>query len=425
MPSASNVSQQDGNGAVVVEVRDLHKWYRMPGHRADTLKGRAVEGFRKGDWHELKVLEGISFDIRRGEFFGVVGRNGSGKSTLLKLLASIYGADSGTIRVAGRVAPIIELGVGFQPELTARENVILNGMMLGLTEKEAAQRFEAVIDFAELHDFVDLKLKNYSSGMQVRLAFATMLQADPDVLLLDEVLSVGDPPFQRKCEEAFRRLKAEGGKTVILVTNQMPMIERFCDRAMLLEGGKIARFGSPREVAEDYTGLVARTEDRSNGGDPAQYRDDSQPEDQKARFVQLQLAGEGTQRTATLDPGEEIRFEATVEASEEVLRPGLQFQIRDGSNTSVVFFPTTVELEETRNILADKRVVIEAAIENKLAPGSYWLSCLLTEVRGGDQTAASNVASIKFRVRESGTQTYGLVTLGHEVHAAAVSEDRP
>src|SRR5215467_10603633 len=165
-----------------IQVEDLHKSFRIPTQRVDSLKERAVHPFSQRDYRELHALDGISFEVHQGEFFGIVGRNGSGKSTLLKLLASIYRADGVTIRIAGRLAPFIELGVGFNHELTARENVVLNGVMMGLTPKEVRARQDAVIDFAELHDFADLKLKNYSSGMLVRLAFSVMLQADADVL---------------------------------------------------------------------------------------------------------------------------------------------------------------------------------------------------------------------------------------------------
>ena len=207
---------------------------------------------------ELQVLRDVSFRVRRGEFFGVAGRNGSGKSTLLKLLASVYRADRGRIRIAGVVAPIIELGVGFQPEMTARENVVLNGVMMGLTPSEARRRFDAVIEFAQLEDFVELKLKNYSSGMIVRLAFAIVMQTDADVLLLDEVLAVGDESFQRRSQESFEEIKRKRSKTVVLVTHGMPDIERYCDRAMLLEQGQIEQIGDPVETARRYIALGER-----------------------------------------------------------------------------------------------------------------------------------------------------------------------
>ena len=199
----------------------------------------------------LRALGGVSFEVRRGEFFGIVGRNGSGKSTLLKILASIYRADSGRVRIAGRLAPFIELGVGFNPELTARENVALNGVMMGLTRREAEQRLDTVLDFAELEDFVDLKLKNYSSGMLVRLAFAVMVQADADIMLIDEVLAVGDANFAQKCMDVFRQ-KRDAGKTLVLVTHDMATVQSFCDRATLLHDGNQLYTGNPEETVLRY-----------------------------------------------------------------------------------------------------------------------------------------------------------------------------
>jgi len=242
---------------LAIQVEGLHKAFRIPTHRVDSLKERAVRPFAGRDYRELRALNGISFDVRQGEFFGIVGRNGSGKSTLLKLLASIYRADAGTIRIAGRLAPFIELGVGFNQELTARENVVLNGVMMGLTPQEARDRLDSVIEFAELEEFADLKLKNYSSGMLVRLAFSLMLEVDADVLLIDEVLAVGDAAFQQKCADAFRDMKAEG-RTVVLVTHEMSSVEQFCDRAMLINNGDIQEIGEPAEVGRACLAAAGR-----------------------------------------------------------------------------------------------------------------------------------------------------------------------
>src|SRR5215208_7740289 len=203
---------------VVIQALGVEKTFHIPHQRVDTFKERALRPINRGGYRELRALRGVSFDVHQGEFFGIVGRNGSGKSTLLKILASIYRADSGRIRMAGRLAPFIELGVGFNPELTSRENVQLNGVMMGLSRREAARRLDAVLDFSELREFSELKLKNYSSGMLVRLAFAVMVQADADVMLVDEVLAVGDAAFARKCMDVFRE-KREAGKTIVLVTH--------------------------------------------------------------------------------------------------------------------------------------------------------------------------------------------------------------
>src|SRR3954462_9666418 len=239
---------------VVIEVRQLDKTFRIPEHRADTIRERATHPFAHRRYRTLRALRDVSFDVHDGEFFGIVGRNGSGKSTLLKILASIYRADAGRVRTAGRVAPFIELGVGFNPELTARENVVLNGVMMGLTPDDMRTRFDRIIEFAELEEFADMKLKNYSSGMLVRLAFSVMMEADADILLIDEVLAVGDASFQQKCADAFHQMK-EQGKTIVLVTHDMATVEKYCHRAALISDGKIQRIGAPGDVARDYLRL--------------------------------------------------------------------------------------------------------------------------------------------------------------------------
>src|SRR5215207_8598421 len=236
---------------VVIEVRGIDKSFRVPEHRIDSLKERAAHPFTRMEYRRLRALRDISFDVGRGEFFAIVGRNGSGKSTLLKILASIYRADAGHVRMAGRVAPFIELGVGFNPELTARENGVLNGVLMGLTMREARRRLDAMLAFAELEDFVDLKLKNYSSGMMVRLAFAVMVQADADIMLVDEVLAVGDAAFAQKCMDVFRE-KRRAGKTIVLVTHDMTTVQTLCHRAMLLHDGELRYIGAPEDAALAY-----------------------------------------------------------------------------------------------------------------------------------------------------------------------------
>jgi ABC-type polysaccharide/polyol phosphate transport system ATPase subunit len=237
--------------APAVSVQDVSKTFRLPHQQYSTLKERVLHPFRSTEYDELHAVQNISVDIAPGEFFGIVGRNGSGKSTLLKCIAGIYGVDTGQIAIAGRLSPFIELGVGFNVDLTARDNVIINAIMLGLSRREAQARFDQVIAFAELEEFVDLKLKNYSSGMLVRLAFATAIQVDAEILLIDEVLAVGDAAFQQKCFEEFFRLKREN-KTIVFVSHDMHSLERFCDRALLMERGVLRQIGDPHEIARAY-----------------------------------------------------------------------------------------------------------------------------------------------------------------------------
>ena len=239
---------------IAISVKHLHKSFRLPTERAWGLKQaifnrlRGVKGYK-----EQKVLNDISFDIHRGEFVGIVGRNGSGKSTLLKTLAKIYFPEKGSVEINGALVPFIELGVGFNPDLTGRENIYLNGALLGFSNKEIDTMYDEIVDFAELRDFMDQKLKNYSSGMQVRLAFSIAIRAKGDILLLDEVLAVGDAAFQQKCNEYFASL--HGNQTVILVTHDMESVKKFCDRAILIEKGKVALDDEPIKVATAYENL--------------------------------------------------------------------------------------------------------------------------------------------------------------------------
>jgi ABC-type polysaccharide/polyol phosphate transport system ATPase subunit len=232
-------------------VQGVSKRFRLPHEQYSTLKQRVLHPRKSRTFSELRALEDVSFDIAPGEFFGIVGRNGSGKSTLLKCLAGIYGVDSGRIAVNGRLSPFIELGVGFHPELSARDNVAINAIMLGLTRKQALERFDEIIAYAELEEFVDLKLKNYSSGMTVRLGFAVAIQVDADVLLVDEVLAVGDVSFQQKCFDQFDKMKREG-RTIVFVTHDMGAVRRFCDRALLIERGEMIDLGDPEVVSAKY-----------------------------------------------------------------------------------------------------------------------------------------------------------------------------
>src|SRR6195952_1395237 len=245
-----------------VLVDGVSKTFQIPREQVHTLKERALHPFRRTGHDDLRALRDVSFAVERGEFFGIVGRNGSGKSTLLKCLAGIYRTDRGQIYVDGRMSTFIELGVGFNMDLAAYANVMLNATMLGLSTKEARKRYDRIIDFAELHDFTDLKIKNYSSGMLVRLAFSVMIQVDADILLIDEVLAVGDAAFQQKCFDEFGRIRRSGA-TVVLVTHEMGAVHRFGDRAMLMENGKVVDIGDTQRVADRYLDLNFSAEARA------------------------------------------------------------------------------------------------------------------------------------------------------------------
>jgi len=239
---------------IAIAVKNIHKDFILPQHKNNSFKQAAVNIVRENNKTTQKVLDGVSFEVKKGEFFGIVGRNGSGKSTLLKLLAGVYTPTEGAIEVNGGLTPFIELGVGFNPELSGRDNVYLNGALLGFNRKQMNKMYDEIVDFAELEQFMDQKLKNYSSGMQVRLAFSIAIKAKNEILIFDEVLAVGDEAFQRKCIDVFETYKAEG-QTVILVTHDMETVRKFCTTALILDTGKILEIGTPQKVAKIYSDL--------------------------------------------------------------------------------------------------------------------------------------------------------------------------
>jgi ABC-2 type transport system ATP-binding protein len=382
-----------------IRVEDLHKSFLIPTHRVDSLKERAVHPFASREHRELRALDGISFEIRQGEFFGIVGRNGSGKSTLLKLLASIYRADAGRIQIAGRLAPFIELGVGFNQELTARENVVLNGVMMGLTPKEMRQRQDAVIDFAELHDFADLKIKNYSSGMLVRLAFSVMLQADADVLLIDEVLAVGDASFQQKCADAFHQMKMEG-KTIVLVTHDMNAVEEYCHRALLLADGKVQFVGNPAEAGRDYLKLNFEASGNSPTGAVAGGSEG-------ALLLDCHIENENGEEVTSIESRDQIRVRTELElTSETASAVHLGFVLTNADGLGVFEFGELMNPEEQGEPYpAGKRFTLLATIENTLAPGRYFLHGGITGAEG-ISTYVENAASF---VIFGGRKTNGVI----------------
>jgi ABC-type polysaccharide/polyol phosphate transport system ATPase subunit len=392
---------------LAIQVEGLHKTFHIPTDRVDSFKERAVRPFRPRDFRELRALNGISFDVRRGEFFGIVGRNGSGKSTLLKLLASIYRADAGTILMAGRLAPFIELGVGFNVELTARQNAVLNGVMMGLTPRQSRERLDAVIEFAELEEFVDLKLKNYSSGMLVRLAFSLMLEVDADILLIDEVLAVGDAAFQQKCADAFHEMKA-AGKTIVLVTHEMSTVEEYCDRAMLIHEGNLERIGDPGQVGRRYLELnfqrLTQTVRHT-------------PETEESTAVQLIAAhveGSADDQVKALERGEDLRLEVEVEALEDFDGLNVGFIVSSADGVGITAFSSPLGGEKSaRPVAKGDRVRIAVRMENRLAPGHYFVHCGINRIYEGT-TALYIHNAIEFVVYGTG-HAGGMIAIDHSI----------
>ncbi len=256
-----------------IEVDHVTKIYRRYARRRQfaTLKSALLSGTIVRDLkpsETFAAVHDVSFQVRAGCTFGVIGRNGSGKSTMLKLVAGITKPTEGRVHVDGRISALIELGAGFHPEISGRENVFINGIMLGLTKREIARRFDEIVEFADLRDFIDAPVKTYSSGMYVRLGFAVAIHVDPDVLLVDEVLAVGDEAFTHKCLDRFADFRRRG-KTILLVTHALPMVERFCDEALWLDAGEARGTGDPRRVVAQYITDVARSEEHELAADDA------------------------------------------------------------------------------------------------------------------------------------------------------------
>ena len=389
-----------------VAIRDVHKSFRLPHQQYMTLKERALHPFRSRTFDELHAVDDVSLDVEAGEFFGIVGRNGSGKSTLLKCLAGIYQIDSGDVNVHGRVAPFIELGVGFNPELTARDNVVINAVMLGLTRRQAKERFDDIIAFAELEEFVDLKLKNYSSGMHVRLAFSIAIQADADILLVDEVLAVGDAAFQQKCFDTFTSLKASG-RTVIFVTHDMRAVEHFCDRAMLIERGRVQSIGDPYAIARAYNELnfghvlhgAGETTGRGHGA---------------AEILACWFETSGGETVTSLAQGEplaicmDVRFHAPLE------QPVFAVSLRNQVRHTIFATSTRWAGTATGDFASGDEVRVRIELENWLAPSRYTATPSVARADADDEAidVREDLASL---ILHGERRTGGIADLPHTI----------
>ncbi|MEK6326332.1 MAG: ABC transporter ATP-binding protein [Actinomycetota bacterium] len=398
---------------IAVEVKDLHKSFRIPSHRVMTLKERAVHPFTRVEYTTLHALRGVSFRVAEGELMGIAGRNGSGKTTLLKLLASIYRADRGQIRIAGTLAPFVELGVGFNPNLSARENVHLNGVMMGMTPREARNRFDKVIEFAELEEFVEMKLKNYSSGMLMRLAFSMMTEADADLMLIDEVLAVGDARFGQKCVDTLERMRKEG-RTILFVTHAMESLKSLCDRAILIEDGILDMDDDPEEVAQRYLQL-----NFSGPARAASATTDGPRVAAASRIGDVWLENSDGERTRDFDHGSPIHLVAQIDVKDEIEQPGFGFEIR-ASDRARVFAVLRQPIRGSNGKLQPgERVRIKATIENPLAPDSYAINCSLWRGTEEDLVDVRHPAA-ELVVR--GDQQLGYVELDWELDCEVESE---
>lgn len=359
------------NKDIAIQVKNVGKTFRIPHEKVDSLRGAFVGALKgKRTFEEFKALDDVSFEVKKGEFFGIIGRNGSGKSTLLKVLAGIYEADKGAVKIDGMISPFLELGIGFNPELSGRDNVYLNATVLGMTQKQIDEKFDAIVAFSELERFIDQKLKNYSSGMQVRLAFSVSIHANRDILLMDEVLAVGDSNFQAKCIREFLKYK-ETGRTVILVSHDTDTIQRYCNRAMLLQDGKVIRAGKPADVVGEYIQRNISEEELRLSPDKVSER--SAPNGKRvAEILHAEFLDGDEKKKQVFKTGEDMFVRIHFRLNEEV--KDLNFGLGIYSQEDVYFSGFSTIRDRVTTDMARKRGYYQVKLKNiPFNEGFYYL----------------------------------------------------
>ncbi len=432
-----------------IKVDNVSKTFKIPHEKVSSLRGVFVSKLKgtSTSYETFKALDGVSFEVKKGEFFGIIGRNGSGKSTLLKVLAGIYRPNHGKIHIDGLIAPFLELGIGFNPELSGRDNVYLNATVLGLTEKEIDEKFDKIVAFSELERFIDQKLKNYSSGMQVRLAFSVSIHANRDILLMDEVLAVGDSNFQSKCLDEFAKYR-ELGRTVILVTHDIGVVQRYCDRAMLLRSGKVEMIGEPQEVgnlyieqnmsdeerrmaAEEKARMkeAAKTEKRRIHEEKVRQKEEEErqrhlskkqkEEEERIRQRELREAAEKERNRSVnitqvefqnengevkniFQTGEQITVVVSNDIRKELENPIFGIVVREAFSKVPVFVTNTRFLKVKTGIVSVGTRKVSYVIENFFGTGKYTVSPAVADKNGAtfydwnDDMASMKIVNTKF-----------------------------
>lgn len=368
-----------------VVVKDLYKTFKLPHDQHNGIKQAVVNVFRGKRGYELQhVLNDVSFEIKKGEFFGIVGRNGSGKSTLLKLLAGIYVPDKGLVQVNGSLTPFIELGVGFNPELTGRENVFMNGALLGFDRSQMEEMYESIVDFAEINDFMDQKLKNYSSGMQVRLAFSIAIRAQSDILLLDEVLAVGDAIFQKKCYDYFKQLKKEK-RTVIFVSHDIKALQEYCDKGILINDGQLIAEGKIDDIINEYVDILIKKEagQEDTGSNIEESSGRHGTGKIKVGSIDVSSAEPDRQGAIFTDKDKELSVTVTYKAREDVEEPVYGITIYDSAGERV-FVTNNMWLDMTvKGVKKGQDVTVTWKIPNAFNTGTFKITPAVANAGGG------------------------------------------
>jgi ABC-2 type transport system ATP-binding protein len=380
---------------VAVKISDIHKEFILPQHKNTSFKQTVVNIVKQNNKITQKVLDGVSFEVNKGDFFGIVGRNGSGKSTLLKLIAGVYSPTAGEVQLHGGLTPFIELGVGFNPELSGRDNVFLNGALLGFDRKQMAAMYDEIVEFAELGPFMDQKLKNYSSGMQVRLAFSIAIKAKNENLIFDEVLAVGDEAFQRKCLDVFEKYKAEG-QTVILVTHEMGTVKKFCNRAALINEGNLVKVGNPREVADLYSELnqvqINRETEQKN-------------KLQASSTIKIDILNTKMKPHHSFDVGEEVVFDVSWKDSSDTESIGIDIFKESGEHITGI--------NSLESIDSFSRSGATLTVKLDISPGKYFIGVTVFNTK--KEVSQVIYDGPRFFVRSKSKMLWsGLVDLDHK-----------
>ncbi len=343
-------------GVVDVLVEDLWKEYRV--------------GTKRGA-PRFFALKGVNFEVRRGEALGIIGRNGAGKSTLLKVLAGITAPSRGRVTITGHLSALIEVGSGFHPELTGRENIFLNGAILGMTRPEIRGKFDEIVAFAEVERFLDTPVKRYSSGMYVRLAFAVAAHLEPEILIVDEVLAVGDAQFQKKCLGKMGEV-ADGGRTVILVSHQMQVVQAITKKALFLNQGQLVDFGPTPSVVQQYVGMSRANQDLSTM---------EQEGTGEARFTSLQLVTEG-EGEETIERGTSVKLQFAVEADESLTEVNVSIAVRNGDGVELFSDSWSDQADAFLELASGMHQFEVTMPTDVLRAGPHWLTLCLVRHSG-------------------------------------------
>jgi lipopolysaccharide transport system ATP-binding protein len=383
-------------GPAAIRVVDVAKRFRLEHDRATSIKGTVLKGFRRGAVEDFWALDGVSFDVPQGSTFALIGRNGSGKSTLLKCMARILRPDRGEIVIDGRMSALLELGAGFHPELSGRENVFLNASILGLSAHEVRARFDDIVDFAGLERFIDTPVKNYSSGMYVRLGFSVAINVEPDVLLVDEVLGVGDEQFQQKCLVKFADLKRDG-RTVVVVSHAMAQIRTLCDSAAWLDTGGLRQYGPAHEVVDAYLDDVRKARAEEAGPGPASG----------GPITELSAVDEAGRAAREIDPGGPLRIRIGYEPPEHPAPVALVLDVRRSDGIQVA----RAELGPHDGTTSRAGTLLYRVDQVRLVPADYTVTASVVDADSGRLVEAGEPVA-GFTVRRTPTASrFGVVDL--------------